>query len=293
MFIATLLTNPAKPALNAMAVESLRNAWGGGEALWLDPGIAAEFAVEAMPSNRWEAWEGLQALGIDLVVQPAEGRRKRMLLADMDSTMIGQECIDELAAEAGVGAHVAAITKRAMNGELDFEGALRERVALLKGLDAAIIVKVLADRIRFTPGGRKLVATMKAHAGYAALVSGGFTAFSEPVAAYLGFDEDRANTLLVEDSKLSGKVAEPILGRQAKVEALEEITTRLGIPEAEVMAVGDGANDLGMLKRAGAGVALHAKPSVAAECEIRINHGDLTALLYIQGYHRDEFVSVP
>ncbi|MDE3028726.1 MAG: phosphoserine phosphatase SerB [Paracoccaceae bacterium] len=293
MFIATLLTNPAKPALNAMAVESLRNAWGGGDALWLDPGIAAEFAVEAMPANRWEAWEGLQALGIDLVVQPTEGRRKRMLLADMDSTMIGQECIDELAAEAGVGTHVAAITKRAMNGELDFEGALRERVALLKGLDAAIVVKVLAERIRFTPGGRKLVATMKAHAGYAALVSGGFTAFSEPVAAYLGFDEDRANTLLVDNSKLSGKVAEPILGRQAKVEALEEITTRLGIPEAEVMAVGDGANDLGMLKRAGAGVALHAKPSVAAECEIRINHGDLTALLYIQGYHRDEFVSVP
>ena len=293
MFIATLLTNPAKPALTAMAVESLRNAWGGGDALWLDPGIAAEFAVEAMPANLWEAWDGLQALGIDLVVQPAEGRRKRMLLADMDSTMIGQECIDELAAEAGVGPHVAAITKRAMNGELDFEGALRERVALLRGLDAAIVVKVLADRIRFTPGGRKLVATMKAHAGYAALVSGGFTAFSEPVAAYLGFDEDRANTLLVEDSKLSGKVAEPILGRQAKVEALEEITARLGIPEAEVLAVGDGANDLGMLKRAGAGVALHAKPSVAAECEIRVNHGDLTALLYIQGYHRDEFVSVP
>ncbi len=293
MLIATLLTNPATPALNAMAVESLRNAWGGGDALWLDPGIAAEFAVEAMPANRWEAWEGLQALGIDLVVQAAEGRRKRMLLADMDSTMIGQECIDELAAEAGIGAHVAEITRRAMNGELDFEAALRERVALLKGLDAAVIWTVLADRIRFTPGGRKLVATMKAHAGYAALVSGGFTAFSEPVAAYLGFDEDRANTLLVEDSKLSGKVAEPILGRQAKVKALEEITTRLGIPEAEVMAVGDGANDLGMLKRAGAGVALHAKPSVAAECEIRINHGDLTALLYIQGYHRDEFVSVP
>ena len=293
MLIATLLTNPATPALNAMAVESLRNAWGGGDALWLDPGIAAEFAVEAMPANRWEAWEGLQALGIDLVVQAAEGRRKRMLLADMDSTMIGQECIDELAAEAGIGAHVAEITRRAMNGELDFEAALRERVALLKGLDAAVIWTVLADRIRFTTGGRKLVATMKAHAGYAALVSGGFTAFSEPVAAYLGFDEDRANTLLVEDSKLSGKVAEPILGRQAKVKALEEITTRLGIPEAEVMAVGDGANDLGMLKRAGAGVALHAKPSVAAECEIRINHGDLTALLYIQGYHRDEFVSVP
>ncbi len=293
MFIATLLTNPAKPVLDRTTVESLRNAWGGGDALWLDPGVAAEFAVEAMPADRWEVWAGLQALGIDLAVQPAEGRRKRVLLADMDSTMIGQECIDELADEAGVGSEVSGITARAMNGELDFEGALRARVALLKGLDAGVIFKVLAERIHFTSGGRKLVATMKAHAGYAALVSGGFTAFSEPVATYLGFDEDRANGLLVEDGKLSGLVAEPILGREAKVAALVEITERLGIPEDEVLAVGDGANDLGMLRRAGMGVALHAKPVVAAECDVRVNHGDLTALLYLQGYHRDEFVSVP
>jgi phosphoserine phosphatase len=212
-----------------------------------------------------------------------------MLLADMDSTMIRQECIDELADMAGVGAQVAAITARAMNGELDFEGALKARLALLTGLDAGVIARVLAERITFMPGGRALVATMRANGGYAALVSGGFTAFTGPVAEALGFDEHRANELLVADGRLLGVPAEPILGREAKVRALEEITARLGLAEADVMAVGDGANDLGMLKRAGAGVALHAKPVVAAEVDIRVNHGDLSALLYIQGYSRDEF----
>jgi phosphoserine phosphatase len=293
MFIATLMASPARRDLGPESLETLRAAWGGAAADWLDPGIAAEFALDAAPQDLWAQWAALQTQGIDLVVQPAEGRRKRMLLADMDSTMIGQECIDELAAEAGVGAHVAAITARAMNGELDFAASLRERVALLRGLDAAVVIKVLADRIRFTPGGRRLVATMKANAGYAVLVSGGFTAFSEPVAAYLGFDESRANTLLVDDGKLVGAVAEPILGREAKVQALIEVTDRLGIPVADVLAVGDGANDLGMLHRAGAGVALHAKAAVAAQCALRVTHGDLTALLYLQGYHRDEFVSVP
>ncbi len=293
MYIATLMASPARRDLTAAAVDALRAAWAGGEVRPLDPGIAAEFPLEREPADLWDRWADLQVEGLDLVVQPAEGRRRRMLLADMDSTMIGQECIDELAAEAGVGAHVAAITTRAMNGELDFEGALRERVALLRGLPATVVLKVLAERIRFTRGGRKLVATMKANGGYAALVSGGFSAFAEPVAAYLGFDESRANTLNVDDSRLAGSVALPILGREAKVQALEDITTRLGIPESAVLAVGDGANDLGMLQRAGAGVALHAKPVVAAQCRLRVNHGDLTALLYLQGYHRDEFVSVP
>ena len=293
MFIATLMANPARRDLTEETVQTQRAAWAGGAPLWLDPGVAAEFALDSAPADLWARWAALQTQGIDLVVQPAEGRRKRMLLADMDSTMIGQECIDELAAEAGVGAHVAAITRRAMNGELDFAGSLRERVALLRGLDAGVVIKVLAERIRFTSGGRKLVATMKDHAGYAVLVSGGFSAFSEPVAAYLGFDENHANTLLLEDGKLTGTVAEPILGREAKVQALVEITDRLGIPVADVLAVGDGANDLGMLHRAGAGVALHAKPAVAAQCSLRVNHGDLTALLYLQGYHRDEFVGVP
>lgn len=290
MYVATLLTNPATPKLDAATVEALRNAWGGGSAIWLNPGIAAEFSLQVLPDTLWQVWEDMQALGIDLAVQPAEGRRKKMLLADMDSTMIGQECIDELADEAGVGAYVAGITARAMNGELDFESALRERVGLLRGLDAGVIAKVLATRISFTPGGRELIATMKAEGGYAALVSGGFTAFTGHVAQELGFDEHRANTLHVTDGQLTGTVAEPILGREAKVAALDEISARLGITPQDVMAVGDGANDLGMLGRAGSGVALHAKPSVAAQCDLRINHGDLTALLYLQGYSVDQFV---
>lgn len=292
MFTATLLTNPDRPALERAAVESLRNAWGGGDAVWLDPGVAAEFPVPAMPENRWAVWADFQAMGVDLVVQPTAGRRKKMLLADMDSTMIQQECIDELADEAGVGARVAEITRRAMNGELDFEGALRERVGLLKGLPVAVIASVIRDRITLMPGGPVLLATMKANGAHAALVSGGFTAFTGAIAARLGFDENRANTLLHDGAVLSGEVADPILGKQAKVDALVEITARLGISEADVLAVGDGANDLGMLKRAGAGVALHAKPVVAAECDIRINHGDLTALLFLQGYAREEFAAV-
>ena len=291
MFVVTLITNPATPLLHRATVESLRNAWGGGDARWLNPGVAAEFGVEAMPANRWEVWESLQCLRVDLVMQPAEGRKKRLLIADMDSTMIQQECIDELAIEAGVGAQVADITARAMNGELDFEDALRERVGLLRGLPESVIATVIRDRISLMPGGRALVATMRAHGAYAALVSGGFTAFTTQIAAMLGFDEHRANLLLVQDEKLTGLVAEPILGRVAKVQALQEIAARLSITPQEAMAVGDGANDLGMLGLAGAGVALHAKPVVAAECDLRINHGDLTALLYLQGYARAEFVS--
>jgi len=291
MFIATLLTNPDRPVLDRITVESLRNAWGGGDAVWLDPGVAAEFALEAMPANRWDVWQGLQGMDVDLVVQRAEGRRKKLLIADMDSTMIQQECIDELADEAGVGAHVAGITARAMNGELDFEDALRERVALLAGLPETVIAGVIRDRITLMPGGAVLLATMKANGAYAALVSGGFTAFTGAIARKLGFDENRANTLLIEGGVLTGKVADPILGRAAKVAALEEISARLGTSAAEAMAVGDGANDLGMLGLAGAGVALHAKPSVAAQCDLRVNHGDLTALLYMQGYAREEFAA--
>lgn len=290
MFIATLLTSPTNPTLDAALVENLRNAWGGGDAEWLAVNQAAEFPLASRPSNQWEIWADLQAMGVDLVVLPAEGRRKKMLLADMDSTMIQQECIDELADEAGVGDRVKEITAKAMNGELDFEGALIERVGLLKGLPETVIAKVLAERITLMPGGETLLATMKANGAYGALVSGGFTAFTASVADRLGFDENRANTLMVADGVLTGEAGRPILGKEAKVRALEEITQRLGLDEADVMAVGDGANDLGMLKRAGAGVALHAKPSVAKECDIRINHGDLTALLYVQGYKKSEFI---
>ena len=291
MYIATLLTDPQTPSLSREAVEALRNAWGGGEAQWLATGEAAEFAISNKPDNLWDVWASLQSEGIDLIVLPSATRRKKMLLADMDSTMIQQECIDELADVAGVGDHVKAITAKAMNGELDFDGALKERVALLKDLPESVIQTVIDERITFMPGGKELLATMKRDGAYCALVSGGFTAFTGYVAETLGFDENRANTLLIEDGKLTGEHGLPILGRQAKVDALEQITDRLGLSHDDVMAVGDGANDLGMLGLAGAGVALHAKPAVAAECDIRINHGDLSALLYIQGYSKDEFAS--
>jgi phosphoserine phosphatase len=290
MYVVTLLTNPTRPILDRATVEALRNAWGGGDAVWLDPGVAAEFAVEAVPANRWEVWAGMQQLGLDLAVQAAEGRRKMLLLADMDSTMIEQECVDELGDEAGVWAEVSAITARAMNGELDFEDALAARVALLAGLPEIVIANVLRDRITLMPGGPALLATMKANGAYAALVSGGFTAFTASIAARLGFDEHRANTLVIEGGVLTGQVAKPILGKAAKLAALEDIGARLGITPDQAIAVGDGANDLAMLHRAGAGVALHAKPSVAAQCDIRINHGDLTALLFIQGYTREEII---
>lgn len=291
MFICTLLTSPTQPSLDPALVESLRNAWGGGDAVWLSPDEAAEFSLASLPDNQWDVWSDVQDLGVDLIIQPSTGRRKKMLLADMDSTMIQQECIDELADEAGVGERVKDITARAMNGELDFDGALRERVGLLKGLKADVIKEVLSKRITMMPGGATLLATMKANGAYAALVSGGFTAFTQHVASELGFDENRANTLIIDNDVLTGEVGTPILGKQAKVDALEQITGRLNLTDEDVLAVGDGANDLGMLHRAGTGVALHAKPSVAAECDVRINHGDLTALLYLQGYGRTEFVS--
>jgi phosphoserine phosphatase len=289
MFVATMICNPEEREVPAAPVEELRRAWGGGELRWLSLGEAVEFELSAMPEDRWTRWEDWQAQGVDLVVQPVAGRRKRLLLADMDSTMIRQECIDELAAMAGVGARVAEITARAMNGELDFEAALIERVGLLKGLPVGVIDQVLRDRISYTPGGFELVATMKVHGGRAVLVSGGFTAFTERVAAALGFDENRANVLLEAEGRLTGEVARPILGREAKVRALEEVTAVMGISAAEVIAVGDGANDLGMLGRAGTGVALHAKPSVAVQCDVRVNHGDLRALLYLQGYGQEAF----
>jgi phosphoserine phosphatase len=289
MFVVTLLTDPARPALAPEDVEQVRARWGGRDLRWLAPGEAAEFTLGAEPEDFWAAWDHCQASRVDLLLQPDGERRKKMLLADMDSTMIRQECIDELAHLAGVGDRVAAITARAMNGELDFESALRERVALLRGLPESVVAEVLATRITFMPGGPALLATMRAHGAHTVLVSGGFLAFARPIAQALGFHEARANTLLARDGRLTGEVQEPILGREAKVATLHEVSARLGLTPGDVLAVGDGANDLGMLGLAGTGVALHAKPAVQARCALRVNHGDLTALLFLQGYARSEF----
>ena len=287
----TLMANPANANLEPALLDSLMAAWQGQDLRWLSPAIAAEFQTEAIPADFDQSWADLQTIGLDMAVQPTAGRRKQVLLADMDSTMIQQECIDELAYVAGVGDRVAAITARAMNGELNFHQALIERVALLSGLAESVIPEVLHARISLAPGAAQLVATMRAHGAHTALVSGGFTAFTAPVAEMLNFHEHRANTLLTEDGVLTGHVALPVLGREAKLEALTEIVTARGLDPGDVLAVGDGANDLGMILAAGTGVALHAKPAVAAQARLRINHGDLTALLFLQGYTQQDFAA--
>ncbi|MBX4905945.1 MULTISPECIES: phosphoserine phosphatase SerB [Rhizobium] len=292
--VATLVANPSNPVLTADVAEQAAEAVTASGLYWLADGIACDIALrDGTDAQAAEAniLAVIASAPIDLVIQEQDSRRKKLLIADMDSTMIGQECIDELAAEVGLKEKVAAITARAMNGEIAFEPALRERVALLKGLPLSVVDEVIARRITLTPGGPELIATMKSKGHYTALVSGGFTVFTSRIAASLGFDENRANTLLEEGGILSGFVAEPILGKQAKVDALNEISTSLGISPQEAIAVGDGANDLGMLQLAGSGVALHAKPTVAAQAQMRINHADLTALLYIQGYRKTDFVT--
>lgn len=292
-FVATLVANPSNPVLTPALAEEAAAAVDASGLYWLADGVACDIALKDGANPDWQEALLRGVVGdapVDVVVQNAETRRKKLLIADMDSTMIGQECIDELAAEVGLKDKVAAITARAMNGEIAFEPALIERVALLKGLPVGVVNEVIEKRITLTPGGRELVATMKAKGYYTALVSGGFTVFTGPIATTLGFHENRANILLEKDGHLIGAVAEPILGKQAKVDALVDITTKLGISTADALAVGDGANDLGMLHLAGAGVALHAKPVVSSQVKIRIDHADLTALLYIQGYRKTDFV---
>ncbi|GAC1332731.1 MAG: phosphoserine phosphatase SerB [Beijerinckiaceae bacterium] len=295
--VATLVTPPDRrivdDALIARAAGLLPDA---APADWLARHEAADIAfAPAGPVDTRAIAEALRAAlidtPIDIFVQPREGRRKKLLLADMDSTMIGQECIDELADFVGLKDEVSAITERAMRGEIEFEPALRERVALLAGLEHGIVERILAERITLTPGGRTLIATMRANGAYTVLVSGGFTLFAQRIATVLGFDEARANVLVTDGALLHGTVVEPILGREAKLAALLQLRSALGLERAATLAIGDGANDLAMLQEAGLGVAFHAKPAVAAAAAARIDHGDLTALLYVQGYRRDEFAA--
>jgi phosphoserine phosphatase len=293
--VATLIAAPAEPAVDTAAIAAAHRLVPHADLAVLADNVAVDLAFVDSSSDGARVWQDRlrAALGdrpVDVVVQAPLARRKRLLIADMDSTLIGQECIDELADELGLKPKIATITERAMRGEIEFEPALRERVGLLKGLPEAVIAKVLAERITLTPGARTLVQTMKANGAYAALVSGGFTAFTGAVRERLGMDEDRSNTLHVEDGLLAGTVGEPILGRDAKRARLEELIAERGIARSDTLAVGDGANDLAMLDGAGLGIAFHAKPKVAEAADARIDHGDLTALLYLQGYASDTFV---
>lgn len=290
--VATLVSGADNSPLDLGRIAKLRSALGGAEVSVLSPNRAIDLYPSGLPAEAIKAEVG-HALGdaaVDVIVQPASARRKKLFLADMDSTMIGQECIDELADAAGLKAHVSAITERAMRGEIAFEPALRERVALLKGLPSDIVDRMIAERITLTPGGRALVQTMRKQGAYTALVSGGFTVFTGPIGAMIGFDMHRSNTLLTENGKFSGLVAEPILGREAKRATLVELREARGLTVAETLAVGDGANDLAMLGEAGLGVAYHAKPIVAEAAHARIDHGDLRTLLYAQGYRDEEIV---
>jgi len=303
--VATLIAGPAFRLDGALVARAL-SVLPGGEARTLADGVAVDIAFapgrledpnvaplgEAvlLSDYRNAIRDAIGDVPVDVVVQPAAGRRKRLFLADMDSTMIAQECIDELADYVGLKPQVAAITERAMRGELPFEPALRERVALLAGLSAAIVPEIIETRITLTPGGRELVGTMRTNGAYTCLVSGGFTLFTGPLSETIGFHEHRSNTLLVEGGELVGRVEEPILGRAAKYATLVELRERLGLAEGDTLAVGDGANDLAMLGEAGLGVAYHAKPAVAEAAAARIDHADLTALLYLQGYAEGEIV---
>ena len=288
--VATLVSNPVRPAIDAAAIAKARALLPNAVSeTVLKSGVAADIFFAPGPDAQERELSDLVRAAltpapIDVVVQETKYRRKKLFVADMDSTMIDQECIDELADYAGLKAHVAAITERAMRGELPFEPALRERVALLKDLPLSVIEETIRAKLTLAAGGRELIATLKAHSVYTCLVSGGFTLFTNVIAEKLGFDENRANELLIENGKLSGKVREPILGRAAKLATLQELAGRLGIRMEETIAIGDGANDLDMITASGLGVAIHAKPAVAAAAQARLDHADLSAILYCAGF---------
>lgn len=293
-YVLTVIGDPGSRPLSAPLVDAARRAIdhshsSAGEIDWLAEGVACDIAFDGSEPTITQALvrEALGAAPLDLAIQSTAGRRKKLLVADMESTIIGEEMLDELAEVAGIHEEVAEITALAMAGELDFEAALRERVGLLAGMPLETLEQA-AERMTLTPGARSLVATMRAHDAYCALVSGGFTCFTGLVREACGFDEDRANQLAVADGKLTGEVLSPVLGRAAKLQALEELSAAHGLVPSEACAVGDGANDLDMLGAAGLGVAYYGKPKVRAAAHYRIDHGDLTGLLYLQGYHAEE-----
>lgn len=287
MFIATLI---ASDRLSPEMVSRARQRIGGSEPSWLDEGTAADIVFGGDVKAGRQALEGMFER-VDVFVQPAANREKRLIVADMDSTMIPVECIDELADYAGIKPQIAEVTERAMRGELDFAAALDARVALLKGLDEGAIDRCLAERVTLMPGARTLIRTMRARGASAVLVSGGFTRFAEPVGAEIGFDRVIANRLLIEGGALTGAVEKPIVDSATKETTLRAVAADLGLNLEQTMAVGDGANDLPMIRAAGMGVAYHAKPIVAAAAGARIDHGDLTALLYAQGIARKDWVA--
>jgi phosphoserine phosphatase len=292
--VATLIARPGNAENLSSAVGRCLEFLDNSKRVELAPDEAVDVAFigdKPIQDLREHLQTFVADLPVDIVVQPVASRRKKLLVADMDSTVIGQECIDELADFAGLKGKVALITERAMRGEIEFEPALRERVALLKGLPASVVDRVLAERITLDPGAKLLVATMRANGARAILVSGGFTSFVDRIRTMVGFDESYANRLIETDGNLAGEVEEPILGRAAKLATLEDAIIRLDLDASETLAVGDGANDLAMLGRAGLGIAYHAKPKVAEAADARIDHNDLTALLFAQGYRRSEFAN--
>ena len=288
--IVVVSANPNGSIITDVDFDYIRRFFGADRATWLDRGFSCEFEVDGITQDMDQAHEEFRDRGLDVAVLPSANRRKRLLVADMDSTVIEQECIDELAAEAGVGEAVSAITEQAMNGVIDFEDAVRERVALLAGLPEETIEKVWRERVTLTPGAETLVGTMSSAGARTVLISGGFKDFTGRVAERLGFHEHYANELLRADGKLTGEVGTPILGRDAKRRILTELLDRHGLKPEDVMAVGDAANDLAMIQLAGCGVAFRAKPLVAALSDARVDFCDLSALLHLQGFHRDEFV---
>lgn len=288
-YVTTLVARRDAISLSPAILNHIRNAIRGGTPVILSPGEAADIPVAAPPDPA-VLREAIGDQPIDAITVKTRGRRKALLIADMDSTMIEGETLDELAAFAGIGEQIAAITRRAMNGELDFKAALRERVGMLKGLGIAALEKTW-EGIRFTPGGRELVMTMRARGATTALVSGGFTFFTARVAAHLGFETHRSNVLLDDGATLTGMVQEPILDRDSKLAALKELAAARGLKLAATIAVGDGANDLDMLRAAGLGVAFRAKPVVAAQAHVKVDHADLRALLFMQGYKASEFAA--